>query len=188
MGCGGSQPLKQLQAEDESLRDQLQERQMQSVVMPTPSEQSIMQVVVPPGLQPGAMFIVQTPNGQQMPVAVPPGSDGGDTIVVSLAVAQPAMDMALPMAQPAMDMALPMAQPMTEPMPMADYGGGFNVGEQVIIRENDETESAWIVKVLGNGWYAVDYHDGHTSYEEIDGQMLRRPRANEARMAPADRL
>ena len=45
--------------------------------------------------------------------------------------------------------------------PVAASGGGFNVGEQVIIRENDETESAWIVKVLGDGWYAVDCPVGH---------------------------
>ena len=78
----------------------------------------------------------------------------------------------------AVAMAVPMALPMAPPT--VDHGGAFDVGEQVIILENEETESAWIVRVLGHGRYAVDYHDGHTSYEEIDGKMLRRPRPNEA--------
>ena len=152
-----------------------------------------------------------------------------------------------PTAPPAGPPPVPRALDGTRPPPSPpppSYGGGFNVGQQVVIRENDETERAWIVKVraatatdggrrrrpmhaharahpadpciacmragarprpvrgghacihmwilmcmacalrvcaqvLGHGRFAVDYRDGVTSYEEIDGRQLRLPDASE---------
>ena len=76
---------------------------------------------------------------------------------------------------PHMGQPMPIAQPIHHPL------APLRVGEQVFLRESDETESAWVVKVLSDGRYAVDYRDGRTSYEEIDGKRLRRPRADEVR-------
>ena len=67
-------------------------------VAPTPAQesmiqpqQSMLQVVVPPGLQAGAAFIAQTPTGQQFQVFVPSGTTAGDTVTVAVPPAQQVM-------------------------------------------------------------------------------------------------
>ena len=62
--------------------------QAQPMAMPQPQQTHF---VVPPGLQPGAVFVGQTPGGQTMQIVVPPGSKGGDTIAVGMAAAQQVM-------------------------------------------------------------------------------------------------
>ena len=41
-----------------------------------------MQVVIPAGVVAGAAFMVNTPDGQQLQVTAPPGSNAGDTIAI----------------------------------------------------------------------------------------------------------
>merc|ERR1719502_618372 len=63
---------------------------------------------------------------------------------------------------------------MTQKMEMhgeaVGSGPSLQVNDKVFVGE--EKETACVVKDLGNGNYAVDYRDGHVSYEEVGGDQL----------------
>ena len=87
-----------------------------------------MQVVVPPGVAPGGMFVIQTPDGQQMQVQAQVGA--GQQMVVQVPAA-PVQAMAQAMAQP---MAAPMLQPMMaapQPQVMSYANSGIVMGVAV---------------------------------------------------------